>query len=499
MSGMTRRGFVSSMGAAAASMGLMGAAGAATTAVAEEATANGFVPGGGSFAEGMLDLGWTGTPVELEQLGVSTMPLAELNRRRKAYIDSKTEDHICEDGTVVPVVFVKAAAKLNTIGTGTLGSAANGAFPDTAFLALRTDLNEEQAAFYIDLPADVNFNIVDATIATGRSIEECEAFLEHLWSRGYLAKHERNDGFVYHLFPFFQGLIEMYLLNHDLRAEKSSVNPEGLATASPGDFAAAVLECGVPVFHSVPCDKSVVAEGARILPYDDVREIIKTKKTLSLGPCVCRWRKARAAGSTTLPSWEDFIAQAPGCKEYYDETIGQYIENCIYMDDEAENGIAMGWAHPATPEEVLESLERSAREGYILNAAGGTRCETICCCSVDAGCAICGSFAAMGAAASQLVSYEQESRYELVVDLDFCIGCGTCVTRCPMYAIEMGEDGKPVISGACLRCGQCGATCPVEARKLVDRPEGTWPELPNNFVEDYMIKAAYRFEHGMII
>lgn len=503
MTNLTRRNFLSTFGAAmgVGTATMLGGYGALTAeeAFAAPAASEGFVPGGGSFAEGALDLGWTGTPAAIEAVGGSTMPLAELNRRRKAYIESKTEDHVCEDGTVVPVVFVQAAAKVNSIGAGTLESTDNGVFPDAALISIMADLDEEQAQFYIDMPTDVNFNIVDASISSGRPIEECDALLQHLHSRGYIAKHERNDGTVYHCFPLFQGLAEMSMLNHAYRQEPIECNPGTQFAGMPGYSSNVTwLEEGTPVFHAVPVNASVVAEDSTMLDYDDVRAILPTKRILSLGPCVCRYGKALRGGSTTLPTWEQFNEEPEEWFDYYDETIGQYIMNCIYMDDEAENGISMGYCHEASVEEVLESLERSAEEGYIIHVAGGKRSETICCCNVDGGCGMCNLYAALGDAVTNYPAFDQKHRYTLEVDLDSCIGCGACVNRCPMHAVTLGDDGKPQVNATCLTCGQCAVTCPQEARKLVSRSLEEIAELPENFVEDNMIKAAYRFEHGLI-
>ena len=43
------------------------------------------------------------------------LTLEELNALRKQYVDSK-EEYVCEDGTVIPAVYVKLRALLNTYG-----------------------------------------------------------------------------------------------------------------------------------------------------------------------------------------------------------------------------------------------------------------------------------------------------------------------------------------------------------------------------------------------
>jgi ferredoxin len=51
------------------------------------------------------------------------------------------------------------------------------------------------------------------------------------------------------------------------------------------------------------------------------------------------------------------------------------------------------------------------------------------------------------------------------IDLDTCVGCGTCVDECPVSAISE-VDGKYVINeDECISCGACAGACPVEAPK----------------------------------
>ena len=48
---------------------------------------------------------------------------------------------------------------------------------------------------------------------------------------------------------------------------------------------------------------------------------------------------------------------------------------------------------------------------------------------------------------------------------DDCLGCGACVSECPVEAISE-KDGKDVINAdECIECGACAGVCPVEAPK----------------------------------
>lgn len=54
-----------------------------------------------------------------------------------------------------------------------------------------------------------------------------------------------------------------------------------------------------------------------------------------------------------------------------------------------------------------------------------------------------------------------------MVNKEKCIGCGTCVSICPVGAISFDKDGKSVIDKTkCIHCGACEASCPVSAIKL---------------------------------
>lgn len=47
---------------------------------------------------------------------------------------------------------------------------------------------------------------------------------------------------------------------------------------------------------------------------------------------------------------------------------------------------------------------------------------------------------------------------------DTCIGCGACVSVCPVSALSLDADGKAECDeSVCIDCGACISTCPIEA------------------------------------
>ena len=58
----------------------------------------------------------------------------------------------------------------------------------------------------------------------------------------------------------------------------------------------------------------------------------------------------------------------------------------------------------------------------------------------------------------------------LKIDLEKCVGCGSCVGACPFGALELDGAGKATVSEACTACGSCVEACPAGALEL-DRGE----------------------------
>lgn len=50
---------------------------------------------------------------------------------------------------------------------------------------------------------------------------------------------------------------------------------------------------------------------------------------------------------------------------------------------------------------------------------------------------------------------------ELIIESDWCKGCGICVAFCPVDTLELaGEKVRLKEPGKCILCGQCEMRCP---------------------------------------
>ena len=502
-SGVTRRAFVGGMGAvmaaAAAAMASSKssfadeaeeAADAEAEAEAETTTEN--VPG--SFVNYPTiesTTGWTGTPEDVLALGVSTMPLEDLNQYRQAYLDAQSE-YTCEDGTVVPAAYVKMRALVNSYGIG-----CGNTVQDSSFTTLMELFTEEEAEAYIKLPMGVDFTAYEAAAEEGIEVEEAEELCDLFASNGYLCAFDTNRGRCYHEVPFFQGSAEYAHMRQEEHYKEEWPDIETDLGCMGTDMNVDVGNTGTPNFYTVPVDASVTSDGT-ILPFDDLVEKVKSASVASISPCLCRYTTLIFAyGLDAIPSMDDF--HTGEYEDYFSDLCDQRVETCISTGDEALYWIELGMGREITGEQAAEYLQRSVEDGFMLNTTFNKDSATVCSCDV-ANCVLLSHWASIGETEDIVASnaFQQVSHYNLEVDTDLCTGCGTCVDRCPMGIITINDEGWAEAAANCFRCGQCCYVCPQGARKLVQRDESELAPLPQNMLDDSNVKAAYRFEKGYI-
>ena len=520
--GVTRRGFVGGMGAMMAATAAM-AAGVSTAhadeaeeaadaeaeeaeaaeeaateeeaaeeSAAEEESATENVPGSYlNYPTIESTTGWTGTPDDVLALGVSTMPLDDLNQYREAYIERQT-DYTMEDGTVVPAVFAKVRALIHTYGIG-CGNTAN----DSSYSRILEVFDEDQAQAFLDMPMGVEFTAYEFAAKTGRDLEECEEVCEYLASEGFLVAIDVNRGRVFRQAPYFQGVAEYNTIQIITRGGDVNTDTGVFGYDMMLGTDSDVANTGTPVFYYVPVDASVTSDGT-ILPFDDLKEKIKTKNLVAICPCPCRYGAlANTYGYENIPSYEDFATGE--YEDYFSDLCDQRVETCIMTGDEAAYWIERGMGREITGEQAAEYLQRSVDDGFMLETTFGKNTDTICSCHVDS-CNILGMWNSIGEAEDIAAcdAFKQVSHYTLQVDSDLCIACGTCVDRCPLHCITINDDGWAEAGVNCFRCGQCAYVCPQNARHLVQRDESELAPLPQGMLDDANVKAAYRFEKGLI-
>lgn len=272
----------------------------------------------------------------------------------------------------------------------------------------------------------------------GIDIPTAEERLEKMARKGLLFRSRRDGKTFYSGSAFVVGIYEYQVrkLDRDFAMKKDRYLKEGFY-----DEYCRGREGHSTFFRVIPVDKSIQPElGA--YQYEDVRDIIRQQKTISITDCICRVK----AGLLGHP-----------CERPH--------ETCFAFGAGAEFYIENGWGRSVTQDEALEILEMCDREALVLSPSNAQRPAAICAC-----CSCCCDF---------LHSLKRFDKPSLVthaafyaeVDSQNCAGCETCLERCQMEAISMGEAGARINTDRCIGCGLCATTCPEEAIGLKRRKD----------------------------
>lgn len=183
-----------------------------------------------------------------------------------------------------------------------------------------------------------------------------------------------------------------------------------------------------------------------ILPTQKVEELIEKFDDISVGHCFCRHHR-------------DLLGKP--CKHT------ELRENCFTFGKSARYIAEQGFGRSISKEEALDIMKKSEDDGLVHKAfhphSNISKAETsICNCCKDC----CGTLEwwRMG-----IVALINSTNFLSQVDQNLCSGCGTCVEKCPVDAIELNDsDIAEVNAEYCLGCGVCAHFCPENAIILLE-------------------------------
>jgi ferredoxin len=194
----------------------------------------------------------------------------------------------------------------------------------------------------------------------------------------------------------------------------------------------------------IPINKSLGVLEEFVLPSQSVEEIINKFDDIAVGRCFCRQRRKMLGHSCAT--------NAP-------------MMNCFTFGKSARHTVAQGFAQKITKEEAFKIMKEAEEAGLVHKAfhpgSNESRPETsICNCCKDC----CDTLNVWRNGALPLIN---STYYLSVIDQDSCIGCGTCVERCPTDAIKLNDNEKAERDeNSCFGCGVCVRFCPEEAISL---------------------------------
>lgn len=224
----------------------------------------------------------------------------------------------------------------------------------------------------------------------------------------------------------------------------------------------------MPQLRTIPIHESV-NYSHDIMPYEQAAAMIGAHDRIAVAPCVCRQDRAIAGKPCEKPE-----------------------ETCLTFDGGADYYIRDGRGRAITQAEALDIVRNANEVGLVLQPSNSRTASFICCCC---GCC-CGVLRNLK---------QQPNPAELVIsahvaalDPESCIGCGRCLERCEMDALDKHSTKVSVLTHRCIGCGLCVTTCPTGALTLNRKPSSDQPRIPRTMAHTVLRLAHARGKLGPI-
>ena len=246
--------------------------------------------------------------------------------------------------------------------------------------------------------------------------------------------------------------------------------------------------------------QGTIEDNREIQPYEEAVKVLDQHDYFSVSVCPCRQRKKLD------PDFEDSTYPMEVCLHF--GRLGRYVD---------ENGMG----RQITREEAEEVLRKSAEAGLVHGMFNVQQApDTICNCDPN-DCLMIEAFHKLKHAEGM-----SPSNYRVRINRETCIGCGLCVKRCPMSALQMedapeakdrvtvlvdDEKGEKQLKNKkgkvstvdpdlCIGCGVCAIKCPsnsmvLERKEALVDPPKDMNEFAQLFMED-VVAAVERETQG---
>lgn len=315
--------------------------------------------------------------------------------------------------------------------------------------------SEEEAFMYLNLSIMLESSESVAK-RMDRNVQEVSRILDHMADKGLVFRLKKADSAKYGAVPFVVGSYEYQIRDMDKEFAElfdqyflEAFGKQGIAQFSP--------------LRTVPVNKAI-DHSWPIAPYEDVKEIIKSKDKISVGNCICRVQQGLLEKGCDKP-----------------------VDVCFQFGSHANYYVEKGMGRYVNQEEALAIIDKCEEAGLVPQPFVAKDVGGLCNCCGDC-CGILRSIKMDPKPAERVIS-----NYFAEVHQEECSACETCVERCQMEAIQIGpSDAAEVDRDRCIGCGLCITTCPSAALSLQLKPESERREPPETGRDYFMQVASLR-------
>lgn len=342
---------------------------------------------------------------------------------------------------------------------------------NTLIEILKTQLTEDELDFINAFRRKTSQTMEELKRTSKLPEAQILSFIKQLAKKGFIFNQPNSEGvMVFRLMPLLMvGAFEylyMKKINHN-EVEEKLAKMFSKYFEETRDFVQANYEQILPIFENMlPIDRTmpilnetiqgdqinlsineeVEVPEESIVPTQKLEELIESFDDISVGHCFCRHHR-------------DLLGKP--CKHT------DLRENCFTFGKSARYVAEQGFGRLISKGEALEIMKKSEDDGLVHKAfhphSDITKIETsICNCCKDC----CGTLEwwRMG-----IVALINSTNFLSQIDPDLCSGCGTCIEKCPVDAIQLNNsDAAEVNTEYCIGCGVCAHFCPENAITLLE-------------------------------
>ena len=283
---------------------------------------------------------------------------------------------------------------------------------------------------------------------SGMNRDDVAKMLEDMAKKGLIFRVRKGEHRLYMAAQFIIGIWEYHVndLDPDLVKDVREYIPY---------FFQHLTKLKTPQLRVVPIPGALSAVQS-IMPYDEAKKLVEEQELIAVAPCICR-KEHQLTGEGCSRPLESCLIFGLGAQYYIDNGIGRKI----------------------SAEEAIKILEEAEKDARVLQPSNSKRIVNICTC--------CGCCCQVLKNIKKLPkpAYFVVSRYLANIDVEKCVLCGTCVDRCQMEAITLGDEYAVLDKDRCIGCGLCVPTCPEEAISLEEKPQEMQKDIPDSLRETY--------------
>lgn len=312
---------------------------------------------------------------------------------------------------------------------------------DTLFKILKILFTEEEAEFTSVLPLRF-FTAKKAAKIWKKPLNDAIEILNNLADKGILLDLQHKADKKYILAPPMAGFFEFSIMRTDGKFDRKILSELFYQYINvEKKFTKQIFELDPPINRVFIQEETIQSKDyMEVLDYEKATKIIESATCITVGTCYCRHKMKHIGKACKMPQ-----------------------EVCLTFNASAKSLSKHGIAKKINKKEAMKILDKCINYGLMQigdniqkNVNWICNCCSCCCEAV---------------LAYKKLGYRSKIHSNFISKFNKkkCIGCGICITRCPVAAIKFSKANKDekkfikIDRKKCLGCGVCVKFCTTKS------------------------------------